>query len=133
MPLNPALPVKPAVEPSVTMRWLSGTSNARQIFYINELVNPNVFHLHKHKELLYFLMTLCGFGPRRYFWNKTVLKKKTALPITISIVRRIYGYSTIEALDALPLLSNEDIMEHAEDLGEQPDIIKKLKKELKSR
>jgi hypothetical protein len=119
--------------PLVTMRWLSGSFNERQIYFINELVNPNVFHLHRHKELLYYLMTLCGFGNKKYFWNKTISKKKTSLPIASSIVKKIYGYSTLEALEAMPLLSNDDIMEYAEELGEQPDTIKKLKKELKNR
>jgi len=120
--------------PVIVTRWLSGTSNPTQIIYINELVNPFVFSLHKHPQLLYDLMTLCGPNkPQRYYWNKTVSSKSTKLPVTVGVVRDQFGYNTKHALEALPLLSNDDIMEYAEDLGLQKDDITKLKKELKGR
>lgn len=123
-----------AFVPLVTMRWFSGTSSARQVFFINELVNPNVFANHQHKELLYFLMTICAPGKKqRYFWNKTASKKSTSTPIAVSIIREYFGYSTLEAVDALPLLSNDNLMQYAEELGTQPDKITKLKKELRTR
>lgn len=120
--------------PVVVMRWLSGTSSAKQIYFINELVNPFVFNLHKHPELLYHLMTLCGPGKaQRYYWNKAASNKTSKVPTVVSVIREQFGYSTTQALEALPLLSNEDILEYAEDLGKQKDTISKLKKELKSR
>lgn len=120
--------------PVVVMRWLSGTSNAKQIYFINELVNPFVFSLHKHPELLYYLMILCGPGKtQRYYWNKTASNKSNTVPTIVSIVRNYFGYNTTQALEALPLLSNDDILEYAEDLGIQKETLTKLKKELKSR
>lgn len=120
--------------PVVVTRWLSGTSSAKQIYFINELVNPFVFSLHKHPQLLYYLMTLCGPGKtQRYFWNKTASNKATTMPNAVSVVREQFGYNSRQALEAMPLLSNDDILEYAEDLGRQKDIITKLKKELKSR
>lgn len=123
-----------ALMPLVVARWLSGTSSARQVYFINELVNPHLFTLHQHKELLYYLMTICAPGQKqRYFWNKTVSNKSTSTPITLSVVRQYFKYSTREALDVLPLLSNDDILQYADDLGRQTDELKQLKKELKSR
>ena len=79
-------------------------------------------------------MTLCGPGKsQRYYWNKAASNKTTKVPTVVSVIREQFGYSTAQALEALPLLSNEDILEYAEDLGKQKDTISKLKKELKSR
>jgi len=120
--------------PVVVSRWLSGTSSAKQIYFINELVNPFVFSLHKHPQLLYQLMTLCGPGKsQRYFWNKTVSSKSNKTPTAVSVLREVFGYNTKQALEAMPLLSNDDIIEYAEHLGRQKDVITKLKKELKTR
>lgn len=119
--------------PVVVTRWLSGTNNAKQIFFLNELVNPFVFSLHKHPELLYILMTLCTSGKsQRYFWNKTV-SKTTGIPTIISVIREYFGYNTKQANEALPVLSDDDILSYADDLGYQKETITKLKKELKSR
>lgn len=123
-----------AFVPLVVMRWLSGTSSARQIFFLNELVNPSVFANHQHKELLFYLMTICGPGKKqRYFWNKTVSKKSTSTPTAVTVIREYFGYNTLEAAEAMKLLSNDNIMFYAEELGTQPDVLSKLKKELKTR
>lgn len=123
-----------ALMPLIVARWLSGSSSARQVYFINELVNPHIFALHQHKELLYYLMTVCAPGQRqRYFWNKTLSKKSSSTPQAVSVICEYYKYSTQEALDVLPLLSNDDILKYAEDLGRQNDELKQLKKELKSR
>ena len=79
-------------------------------------------------------MTLCGPNKaQRYNWNKTVSGKTTNFPTSVRVVRDQYGYNTRQALEAMPLLSNDDIVEYAEDLGLQKDEITKLKKELKNR
>ncbi len=123
-----------AFMPLVVMRWLSGTRNARQVYFLNELVNPSVFSLHKHKKFLYYLMTLCTTGSgQRYFWNKTLSKRSSAAPTVNATIREFFGYNSREAADALPLLSNDDVLSYAEQLGKQPDDIRKIKKELKGR
>ena len=123
-----------AFMPLVVMRWLSGTSSARQIYFLNELVNPHIFTSHQHKELLFYLMTVCAPGKKqRYFWNKTLSKKSTATPTAVSVIREYFGYNTLEAIDAMKLLSNDNIMLYAEELGTQTDQLSKLKKELKGR
>lgn len=120
--------------PLIVMRWFSGVSNERQIYFINEIVNPFIFSLHRHKKLLYFLLTICGSGrSQKYFWNKTISKKSSSTPMIIKVIRDYFGYSTLEAIDALPLLSDIDIIIYAEELGRQKDEISKIRKELKSR
>lgn len=121
--------------PSVVMRWLSGTKTELQIILLNEFVNSRVFDstFYKHKELLYFLLVICGIKkPFKPIWNKTI-SKKSSVPTIISVIRKTFGYSSMEALDVLPLLSNDDIIKYAEDLGLQKEELNKIKKELKNR
>lgn len=123
-----------AFQPLVVMRWLSGTRSAQQIYFLNELVNPFVFNMAKHKELLVDLMTICSPGrSQRYFWNKANGKRTSSMPKTVEIVREFLNYSSSEVIEVLPLLDNETIIAYAEELGKQPDEIKLINKELKSR
>lgn len=124
---------KKALAPLVVMRWLTGTKDARQVFFLNELVNPFVFSMANHKELLMDLMLASTSGrSSRYYWNKAKTKKSKASK-SVDVVREFFGYNTTEASEALPLLSNEDVIQFAEQLGRQPDEIKAIKKELKDR
>lgn len=121
------------IAPYVAMRWLSGVNDMRQIIFLNEIVNPYVFALGKDKDLLLKLMTICTTGKqRRYKWIKQG-KKETAFPLATKLVQTFYGYSKSHAKDALPSLTNDDLLSHAEELGYQPAEVKKLKLELKKR
>lgn len=123
-----------ALQPLVLMRWLSGTSDARQIFFINEIANSMIFPLSKHKRLLLDLLMVCSSGKsKRYFWNKAKNNKKTSMPLTIGVINQYFGYSTLEAMLALPNLKDEDILGYATYLGYQTTEIKALTKELKLR
>lgn len=123
-----------AFVPLITMKWLSGVSEARQIYFINELVNPHVFTSYTHPKLLFYLMSICGSGKaKRHFWNKTLSRKTSNMPTVVKVIREYFGYSTIEALDALPLLSDDNILSYAEDSGYQKEDITKIKKELNGR
>lgn len=123
-----------AFQPRVVMRWLSGTNDARQLYFLNELVNPFVFSLYKHPQLLYNLMTICTSGrSQRYFWNKSLSKKTSTTPEVIKVIKDYLHYSTLHAIESLPLLSNETILEYAEQLGRQKEDISKIKRELKTR
>ncbi len=123
-----------ALQPLVVMRWLTGTRDARQIYFLNELVNPLVFPLTNHKKLLVRLMSICTSGSSgRYIWNKAKSKTGTSKPNTVAVIKEIFGYPARQASDAITLLSDQDILEYAEDLGRQPEIIRAIKKELKTR
>ncbi len=123
-----------AIAPVVLMRWMSGTTDARQVFFLNEAVNPFVFPLAKHPELLIDLMTICAPGKfTRYKWHKSLGKRTTSTPMAISVIREYFGYSHREAQESLPLLKSDDIKDLAEQLGYQKEEITKLNKELKKR
>jgi hypothetical protein len=115
------------------MRWLTGTSDPRQIYFLNELVNPHVFEF-RDKRLLYYLLTIAASGQhQRYKWKKPASRKGASLSTAVTVIKRFYDYTTKQAVDVLPILSNEQIMEHAEDLGLQKEEINQLRKELKTR
>lgn len=123
-----------ALQPLVVQRWLTGTDDARQIYFLNELVNPLVFPLTNHKKLLVQLMSICTSGRfQKYQWKKAKPKSSSSKPQTVAVIRETFDYSSRHATDAIPLLTDEDILEYAEQLGRQPDIIRAIKKELKTR
>lgn len=122
------------ISPFVIMRWLTGTNDARQIYLLNELVNPFAFTLQKHKELLVQLMTISTSGASpRYKFNKVKSKKTSSTPKSVAVVKSIFGYSSLDALDAMKILKNEDILSFAEQLGMQKPEITAIKKELRTR
>lgn len=122
-----------ALTPFVVARWMSGTSSAGQVYLINEFFNPYVFSLGNHKQLLWYLMTICNIGKKqRYVWNPLPSKKNTSKPTATRVVKEYYHYSTTDAVQVLPMLSRDDLLCMAEELGWQPDEISKLKKEVKS-
>ena len=121
-----------AFVPLIVMRWMSGTEVSWQLIYLNELVNSQVFANHKHRELLFYLLTICGTGDsKRFHWNKA--KSNTTTPTIVNVVRKYFEYSTIDAIAALPLLSNKDILTYAGELGTSKEDTLKIKKELKTR
>lgn len=121
-----------ALQPLVLQRWLSGTSDPAQVILLNEFVNPYVFPLHKHKELLVKLLSITGSGGRAK-WLKAKGKATPSSPLTTNIIKSMYGYSTRDAIQASLLLTNDDVLELAAELGKQPDEIRALKAELKKR
>jgi hypothetical protein len=118
--------------PFLIVRWMSGTSDARQVYFINELMNSFTFSLQQHKELLWQLITICNSGrSQRYVWNKLPAKSTPSHPIAAKAVMEYFGYSTRDANEALLVLSRDEVLEMAEELAFQPDEIAKIKKELK--
>ena len=121
-----------ALQPFLVMRWMTGTSDASQVFLTNEFVNPYVFALSNHKELLWQLITVANSGTnKKYTWIKQPGRSTTSKPISVDVIKRTYKYSTSDAMDAISLLDVDDVLELATELGVQPDDISKIVKEWK--
>lgn len=116
--------------PLLLQRWMTGTPDARQVFLINEVVNPFVFSLFRHKQLLWQLLTVASSGKsQKYTWLSQKSEAGKNKPTATNIVREYYKFSSKHARDAVKLLSYEQAVELAQELGYQPDVIAKLKKE----
>lgn len=118
--------------PLVTTRWASGTSDARQIIFINEIVNKYTFLCStKHKGLLYRLLCICTNDiNRRYKWLKRP-KRGSSMPITVNVIKEYVGCNTNHALDNIHLLTLDDILQMGSELGYTKTEISKIKKEHK--
>ena len=111
--------------PYMAMKWLSGTKNSRQILLNNQLLNSVVFALSKEKKLLYYLSCCITDGkPQRYSWIKRPSKPSKEL---IDVVSKYYGMSYNEAVDSLKLISKDNLIEMATEMGYTEAEIKKLK------
>jgi hypothetical protein len=118
--------------PTVHMRWLSGTGNSTQVTMVNEYLNPYVFSLYRHPEMLWKLTTVCTTGrQQRYQWVKAPSKTTTGKTNVIKLIMEYFKYSATHATEALPLLGKDALLAIADELGWQPDDITKLKRELK--
>jgi hypothetical protein len=114
----------------IIMRWMSGTSDQRQIIYLNEFVNQVVFPFGKHPELLLKLLGVSSSKrPKRYQWYPMVGGKKSKNELTIRVIKEYHQYTTKEAKDVQRLLNKDDITSMAEEMGWQKDEMKLLAKE----
>lgn len=115
--------------PLVVMRWMSGTSDERQIILLNEFVNPYVFPLGKHPHLLMQLLQVASSKTsKRYAWLGIKSKKKQVE--AYRVIQEYFELSTREA-KTYSLPPAEELLKMAEELGWQKDEIAKLQKELK--
>jgi hypothetical protein len=116
--------------PLVVMRWMSGTSDERQIMMLNEFVNPSVFTLSDHPHLLMQLLQVASSKkPKRYAWLGVKSNKKSVE--CVEVIKQYFGISEREA-KTYSLPPQEEILQMAEELGWDKDRIAKLKKEFKS-
>lgn len=120
---------KKSAAPVVIARWMTGTSDAAQLVRINTFVNPYLFSLGQEKGLLFKLMSAASTGRNvRYNWIKAP-GAKTSVKLKIEAIKQYYEVSGREAVIYLKNISNDDIIEMAEDLGWDKSEITSLKKE----
>lgn len=116
--------------PLIAMRWMSGTSDERQIILLNEFVNKNVFTLAKHPHLLMHLLQVASSKtPKRYQWIGIKSKKKN--PRKRKAVQEYFEMSEREVNLMEPFPADDEILEMAESLGWDKEEINVLKKEMK--
>jgi hypothetical protein len=119
------------IQPLLIQRWMSGTDSAKQVFLINEIVNPFVFSLYKHPKLLWKLLTITAPGnSKKYKWMSQKSEAGTKKPTSTAVVAEYYGYNSRHARDAVNLMTYDQVVELASSLGYQQDTITKIKKEL---
>lgn len=121
---------KKGYAPLVVQRWLTGTYNKTQIILINELLNPYVFSLQQHKELLWKLTTVCTSGTKqRYVWNKTLTDSSTNSEC-IKCIKQYFNYNTKHAKIVYNTIDKLLVIDMAEELGYTDSDINKIRKEL---
>ena len=122
------------IQPLVLMKWMLGTSDPAQLYLLNKFVNPHIFEMNKHPRMIINGMLACAPGRfMKYRWFKGAGKGTSSAKMCTKLIQEVYHYNEIKASDALSLLSDEDVLELAEEHGYQPDDIKLIKKELKIR
>lgn len=115
--------------PLVIMRWMSGISDQRQVYFLNTIVNPLVYNLGDHRGLLAKLLSVTTDGKvKRYQWQ-AMKSKKNSHKYSLKVITEFYGYSMREANKVKHLISKDDLIEMAENLGWTKNDIKELKKE----
>jgi hypothetical protein len=113
--------------PFLINQWLSGVLDKRQIQCLNHIVNPLIFSFYHHPDLLYkLMMASCTGGDKRFNYPKK--KKKENISTELGLIRKYYQCSLTEAKQYQTLLSKDDIMEIAQEMGEDEEVIKKLSK-----
>lgn len=123
---------KKGFSPYVITQWMWGNTHSTQAYLINALVNPYLFSFQKnHTELLAKLLAVCGTGGNRQFKWVPFTKKGKEQKIAMKVVMEYWDFSESEAKGNLSLLSAEDVIQCAEELGYEKDELAKLKKELK--
>lgn len=120
---------KKGFAPLVVMRWMSGTSDERQIMMLNTFANPLIFSLAKHPHLLMQVLQTCSSKTfKRYQWIGIKGNKKNTQ--SLKVVGEYFEMSEREVKLLDPFPQNIEILQMAEELGYDKDEIKKLEKEL---
>lgn len=121
---------KKGASPLVIARWMTGTSDERQIMMINEFVNPAIFTLSNHPHLLFQMLQIASSKTNKHFqWLGIKSKKKNVE--TMKTIAAYYDMSLREVGLLNPLPTNDEILQMGEELGYQKDEMTKLKAELK--
>jgi hypothetical protein len=122
---------KKGFAPLVVMRWMSGTSDERQIMLLNEFANPSIFTLGKHPHLLMLLLQASSSKTsKRYQWLGIKSKKKNVE--AMKVVQEYYEMSAREVKLLNPFPPEAEVLKMAEELGWQKDDMTKLTKEYKN-
>lgn len=124
--------IQKQIQPLVVNRWMTGTSDDAQVYIDNEVVNPYIFSLSHHKNLLWKLMCAANSGrSQRYQWIKHSSQGTTSL--AVQAIQQYFNYNSSDATQALTVLTKKEVIQIADDLGWQSDQIAALDKQLKAK
>lgn len=111
-------------------RWLTGTTNKKQILYVNSFCNNKVWKLYNEPDLLYYLMCASSIDGKKYYkWPAK--KKKETRTETVKMIMNYYKCAQKDAIDYIKILTIEDIEEMSLLSGLDKETINKIKKEIK--
>ena len=113
--------------PLIVMRWMSGTSDERQIMMLNECANKYVFSLAEHPHLLMQLLQVASSKTsKRYQWIG--IKSNTKKSESFKVVQQYFEMSHREVKMLSPFPNDTEILQMAEELGYTKEELTKLKK-----
>jgi len=120
------------ISPYTLMLWMGGCKSPIQLRQLNVFMNSMVFDLPAgHHNLLLKLACISSDGKqKKYHWVKKSTNSKK-FTTTVGVLKRFYKCSTERALSYVPLIDYAFVENIAMDLGEQPDTLATIKKELK--
>lgn len=118
------------LSPLLIMKWMGASNNKEQIKCINDIVNPTVFSLYKDPQLLFKLLMISYKGGKLTWKTRPKKLKDNSI---LAIISEYYECTLTEAEKYLAILENNDILEIAESLGTDKEMITKLKKHLNAR
>lgn len=111
-------------------RWMTGTTDEKQIIQLNHFVNSKLFRFYRHPDLVYRLLCLSSTGKKRYSWMARPKKKKSYTAV-VDLIMAAYDCNSSEAKDYSTILSKDAIIQLAKDFGVDKDVLKSILKELK--
>lgn len=127
---------KKSFVPVTAQRWLSDvrdrTKQAQYILNTNTLVNPYVFTLTKHHELLWLLMSVVGCGTKQYHGYIPTKSKRSSTKLVDQMLSEIYPYCNEDEWNIVKsLYTNDDLIQLAKDMSKDDKFIKDLTNEIK--
>lgn len=114
--------------PVVVHQWLLGHPSKDRLQLLDYLVNTQLFTLYNQPELLYKLMVASSDGKVKRYKHTKIKRKKVTPTLRLELISKYYGCSLQHAKDYSELMDTDDIVEIAEELGEDKATIRKLKK-----
>jgi hypothetical protein len=118
---------KNSVSHFMLFKWMSYTSDAKQVLHMNALVNTKLFSLSKHKGLLYKLLIAASHGKHHYKWLKRDLKKNS---LVLRMISDAHNVGQREAEEILDLYSKEELLELCGEMNYDKTDADKVKKEI---
>lgn len=109
------------------LKWMACSNDSDKLLLLNATANKNLFSLTKYPKLIYHLFSAMGTGSPEYYKWKKAKNNISTKPKTVEVLQKFYSISTNEAIELSKLISVDDAVEMAHDVGYND--IKSIKKE----